>query len=189
RNLKINAMFKKMLTVWGGFLNSENSRYVLVDEPNGWMCEKAREQLHMQDYIYSPDAPYWGFSSWNDFFTREVKPDARPIAYKDDNRIVVSGCDSTVYRLSRDVQAQSEFWIKAQPYSLVDMLNNDYVETFVGGDVWQAFLSPFNYHRWHSPIAGTIKKAYVKEGLYFSQADSMGQDPTDQDHSEGYITN
>ncbi len=87
------------------------------------------------------------------------------------------------------MQAQSEFWVKAQPYSLVDMLNNDYVESFGGGDVWQAFLSPFNYHRWHSPVAGTIKKAYVKEGLYLSQADSMGQDPTDQDHSEGYITN
>ena len=67
------------------------------------------------------------------------------------------------------------------------MLNNEYVEYFSGGDVWQAFLSPFKYHRWHSPVTGTIRTAYVKEGLYFSQATSEGQDPTDQDHSEGYI--
>jgi len=188
RNPKINAMFKKLLCVWTGFLNSENSRYVLTDSPNGWMCGKAQKQLCMEDYIYVQHAPYWDFSSWNDFFTREVKPEARPIAGKQDNKVVVAACDSTVYRISRGVQARSEFWIKSQPYSLADMLNNEYVETFVDGDVWQAFLSPFNYHRWHSPVAGTIIKAYVKEGLYFSQATSEGQDWTDQDHSEAYIT-
>lgn len=187
RNEKINAMFKKLLCVWAGFLNSSESLYVLNDSETGWMCEEAKSDLDMTDYktspyIYKPDKPYWGFTSWNDFFTREVKEKARPIG-----KGVVAACDSTLYKISRDVQAQSEFWIKEQPYSLVDMLDNNYVEKFVGGDVWQAFLSPFNYHRWHSPIAGTIRKAYVKEGLYFSQATSEGEDPSDQDHSEGYI--
>ncbi len=46
----------------------------------------------------------------------------------------------------------------------------------------------FTYHRWHSPVSGTIEKAFVKDGLYFSQAESEGEDPTDQDYSEGYIT-
>ncbi len=187
RNARINAMFKELLGVWTEFLNSEASRYVLNDSPSGWRSEEAQNQLNMQDYKYKPDAPYWGFSSWNQFFTREVKDGARPIDGKSDNKVVVAACDSTVYRIGRDAQAQSEFWIKAQPYSLADMLNNEYVDQFVGGDVWQAFLSPFNYHRWHSPVTGTIRKAYVKEGLYFSQATSEGQDPTDQDHSEGYI--
>ena len=187
RNARINAMFKELLCVWTEFLNSEASRYVLNDSPTGWQSEAAQKQLHMQDYKYKPNAPYWGFSSWNDFFTREVKDGARPIAGKNDNKVVVAACDSTVYKIGRNAQAQSEFWIKAQPYSLADMLNNEYVEQFVGGDVWQAFLSPFNYHRWHSPVTGTIRKAYVKEGLYFSQATSEGEDPTDQDHSEGYI--
>ena len=187
RNARINAMFKELLGVWTRFLNSEESRYVLNDSPNGWMCEEARNQLHMEDYIYKSDMPYWGFSSWNDFFTRQVKEGARPIEGRNDNNVVVAPCDSTVYKIGRNAQAKSEFWIKAQPYSLADMLNNEYVDQFVGGDVWQAFLSPFNYHRWHSPVTGTIRKAYVKEGLYFSQATSEGQDPTDQDHSEGYI--
>ncbi len=189
RHPAINSIFKQLLCVWTGFLNSENSLYVLNDTPRGWMCPQAQAQLQMQDYIYEPDAPFWGFSSWNGFFTREVKPDKRPISGKYDDKVIVAACDSTVYRISRNVLAQSEFWIKSQPYSLMDMLNNEYVETFLGGDVWQAFLSPFNYHRWHSPISGRIIKAYVKEGLYFSQATSEGQDPSDQDHSEGYITN
>ncbi|MBW2172288.1 MAG: phosphatidylserine decarboxylase family protein [Deltaproteobacteria bacterium] len=187
RNARINAMFKELLAVWTKFLNSKDSRYVLNDSPTGWMCKEAQNQLHMEDYIYKPETPYWGFSSWNNFFTREVKEGARPIDGKNDNKVVAAPCDSTVYKIGRNAQAQSEFWIKAQPYSLADMLNNEYVDQFVGGDVWQAFLSPFNYHRWHSPVTGTIRKAYVKEGLYFSQATSEGQDPTDQDHSEGYI--
>lgn len=187
RNTRINAMFKELLRVWTRFLNSEASRYVINDSPTGWMCKEALNQLHMEDYIYKPGMPYWGFSSWNDFFTREVKEGARPIEGKKDTKAVVAPCDSTVYKIGHNAQAQSEFWIKAQPYSLADMLNNEYVDQFTGGDVWQAFLSPFNYHRWHSPVTGTIKKAYVKEGLYFSQATSEGQDPTDQDHSEGYI--
>jgi phosphatidylserine decarboxylase len=187
RNVRINAMFKELLRVWTTFLNSKKSRYVLNDSPTGWMCKQALNQLHMEDYIYKPESPYWGFSSWNDFFTRTVKKGMRPIDGGNDNKVVVSPCDSTVYKIGRNAQAQSEFWIKAQPYSLAEMLNNEYVDQFVGGDVWQAFLSPFNYHRWHSPVTGTIRKAYVKEGLYFSQATSEGQDPTDQDHSEGYI--
>jgi phosphatidylserine decarboxylase len=62
------------------------------------------------------------------------------------------------------------------------------VDNFVGGHVFQAFLNPFNYHRWHSPVSGTILKAYVKEGLYFSQDTVMGENKTDQDLSQGYIT-
>jgi len=187
RNVKINAMFRELLCVWTGFLDSENSRYVLNPSESGWQSEEAMKQLHMEDYIYDPHAPYWGFSSWNQFFTREVKPGARPISGKGDDKVVVAACDSTVYKIGRNAQAQSEFWIKEQPYSLADMLDNEYVDEFVGGDVWQAFLSPFNYHRWHSPVRGTVRQAYVKEGLYFSQATSEGEDPTDQDHSEGYI--
>jgi phosphatidylserine decarboxylase len=187
RHPPINAMFKELLAAWSCFLDSEASRYVLNDSPSGWQSEKALMQLHMQDYQYDPHAAYWGFSSWNDFFTREVKAGARPITEPDNNKVIVSPCDSTVYKIGHKAKRQSEFWIKAQPYSLADMLDNNYVDDFVGGDVWQAFLSPFNYHRWHSPVSGTIKMAYVKEGLYFSQATSEGEDCTDQDHSEGYI--
>jgi phosphatidylserine decarboxylase len=50
-------------------------------------------------------------------------------------------------------------------------------------------LNPFNYHRWHSPINGTIEKAYVQKGLYFTQVNSLGEDKNDQEKSMGYITN
>ena len=191
RNASINTMIKKILAAWTVFLNSPASRYVLNTTPNGWQSPAAMKQLQMQDYQYDPKAPYWGFDSWNQFFTRSLAPGARPIDAPADNKVIVAACDSTVYAIEHDVNRQSRFWLKTQPHSLADMLGSaadEYVDEFVGGSVYQAFLSPFNYHRWHSPLAGTIKRAFVQEGLYLSQANSEGEDPTIQDHSEGYIT-
>ncbi len=187
RDDKINAMFKKLLAVWSRFLDSEASTYVINPSATGWQCEAAQAQLGMEDYQYAPQAPHWGFSSWNHFFTRHLKPGARPIQSAEDPAAIVSACDSTVHRIARDVQRRGKFWVKAQPYSLADMLDNQHVDEFVGGDVFQAFLNPFNYHRWHSPITGTVRQAFVKGGLYFSQAPSEGEDWTDQCHSESYI--
>jgi phosphatidylserine decarboxylase len=78
--------------------------------------------------------------------------------------VIVSACESTPYGIATDVQREDRFWIKSQPYSLQDMLASDEsVDQFVGGTVYQAFLSATNYHRWHSPVAGTIVRAFVQD--------------------------
>lgn len=192
RNEKINGMFKQILDRWSQFLDSRASLSVLNTGKNGWMCDAAREKLNMNDYVYNPDAPHWGFRSWNDFFTRSLAPGARPMKKEDeiDPKVVVSACDSTIYNIAHHVKKHSEFWIKEQPYSLEDILGDlrQYAGKFEGGSVYQAFLNPFNYHRWHSPVDGIVKEAHIQEGLYFSQTDCMGEDPNDQDASEGYIS-
>ncbi len=99
---------------------------------------------------------------------RTLRPGARPIQLPEDPSAITAACDATVFRIARGVARQSPFWLKAQPYSLAEMLDHHHVEAFVGGDVFQAFLNPFNYHRWHSPVTGTIRQAFLKEGLYFS---------------------
>lgn len=65
---------------------------------------------------------------------------------------------------------RDKFWNKGQPYSISDMLAHDpLAKQFDGATVYQAFLSALSYHRWHSPVSGTIKKAYVVDGTYFSE--------------------
>lgn len=59
---------------------------------------------------------------------------------------------------------------------------------FVGGSIYQAFLSAFNYHRWHAPVSGTISDAYAVDGTYYSDADSEGEDPGGLNDSQGYIS-
>ena len=187
---KLNAMFKELLADWTRFLNSSGSCYVLNSGPTGWQSPAALKKLDMRDYQYKPTTKYWGFTSWNAFFTRKLAPGARPIHEPENSKVIVSACDSQVYSIETKVARSSKFWLKTQPHSLDDMLGRarSYGSVFEGGTVLQAFLNPFNYHRWHSPVAGTVKEAFVQEGLYFSQANSEGEDPTIQDHSEGYIT-
>ncbi len=188
RDPRINTMLKNILTVWCEFLTSRDSLYVLNDSPSGWKSDKAQREVGIEQFEYDPQDEHWGFASWNDFFTRRFKEGARPVDSPDDDKVIVSACESLPYGISTDVQRQDRFWIKSQPYSLEDMLaNDDSVDRFVGGTVYQAFLSATNYHRWHSPVAGTIVRAFVQPGTYYSEADSEGKDAVEPMNSQSYL--
>lgn len=162
RDPRINAVLKKILTAWCDFLSSPASLDVLNDSDTGWMSQTARDAIGIEQYRHDAADPHWGFTSWNDFFTRRFHEDARPVTDPDEDSVIVSACESTPYSIRSEVQRRDQFWLKSQPYSLEDMLANDEsVDQFVGGTVYQAFLSATNYHRWHAPVAGTIVRAFV----------------------------
>ncbi len=155
RDSRINGALKAILAEWCEFLNTPASLYVLNDSPQGWKCAKARADVGMEQFQHDPADEHWGFTSWNDSFSRRLVEGARPVAAPDDDSVIVSACESTPYGLRTDVRLRDRFWLKGQPYSLRDMLDNDEaVAEFAGGTVYQAFLSATNYHRWHSPVAG-----------------------------------
>jgi phosphatidylserine decarboxylase len=188
RDPRINAMIKKILGVWCEFLSSSDSLYVLNDSPRGWKSEAARKAIGIDQYEHDPDDEHWGFASWNDYFTRRFRDGVRPVDSPDDDKVVVSACESTPYSIRTAVQRRDRFWIKSQPYSLADMLADDEsVDQFVGGTVYQAFLSATDYHRWHSPVTGTIVRAFVQDGTYYSEADSEGPDAVEPQNSQGYL--
>ena len=185
----INAMIKKILTAWCEFLSGPKSLYVLNASPTGWKSAAARAAMAMDDFELDPKDRYWGFASWNDFFTRRFRPGVRPIAEPENHKVIVNACESTPYKIATRVRKTDRFWLKSQPYSLGDMLAGDEAaEAFEGGTIYQAFLSAFNYHRWHSPVTGTIRKAFVVPGTYYSELEAEGEDPAGPDNSQGYIT-
>lgn len=184
---KVNAMFLKVLNVWTKFLDSGDSLYVLNDTATGWLSPEARKAIHLDEFQTDPSQPYLGFKSWNDFFIREFKPGLRPVADPDDDSVIVSACESAPFAIQNDVKETDTFWLKAQPYSLRQMLKGNFVERFVGGTVYQAFLSAENYHRWHSPVNGTIRKVELVPGTYYAEAASEGFDPAGPNNSQGYI--
>ena len=98
--------------------------------------------------------------------------------------------ESTPYKIQTSIKAQDSFWIKSQPYSLSDMLDHDmdYIPLFIGGTIYQAFLSALFYHRWHSPITGTVRRTTYVNGTYYSEAESQGYDPAGPNNSQAYIT-
>jgi len=190
-NVRVNAQIKKMLDVWAAFLTSPESCYVLNSSDSGWFGPQAQARMpdFIQTFICNPEEEYWGFTSWDKFFTRFFRPDVRKVYLPDDNRIVNSACESTVYNIARGVKERDSFWLKGQPYSLLHMLNNDeFAPQFIGGTVFQAFLSVFSYHRWHSPINGRIVKTVLVPGTYYAEALSMGFDPSGPNLSQAFVT-
>ena len=189
---RVNAELKKVLNAWGRFLASSDSTYVLSDHPHkGWFGADARRAMpdFEREFKCNPEEPHHGYRSWDDFFTRGLRAGVRPVACPDDDAVIANACESAPYRIARQVSYRDRFWIKAQPYSIVHMLANDALAPlFTGATVYQAYLSPLCYHRWHSPVSGTITKAYVKDGSYFAEAASHGFDPAGPNDSQSYIT-
>lgn len=204
---QINSMFKKVLHVWGEFLRSPESAKVLDERSDGWLGRHGKKDLtaaaNVGETNYSfeemfqctPSERYHGFKSWDSFFIRLYHDHIRPVAAPDHPEIIANACESLPYKVAYGVSARDKFWVKGQPYSVQDMLAHDKRSgEFVGGTIYQAFLSPLSYHRWHSPVDGVIIAAYVKDGTYFSEplfegfADPHGADPFGEKTGQGYLT-
>ena len=186
RNAAFNEAIRQILKEWCRYLNSPKSRHTLNHGPRGWLSPFAYQDMKLYEFITKPSDPHWGWKSYNDFFHRRIKPEARPIAGPDDPSVIVSANDGHVLAIARGVKRTDRFWLKGEPYSLVDMLDRSkYVDRFVDGYVFQSFLSGSNYHRWHAPVDGTVEEAYIVDGLQFSDAESAGPDPG-ADLAEGY---
>jgi len=184
---KVNDCLKAILTKWCNYLQDphQDSNSVL-HPPSGWLGTEGLSALTAkgdQDGPSPSDAytftqlyvcpdPYntntLGFESWDAFFTREFQDNVRPL---DLNADIVHACESAPlqYPVSK-VQLTDNFMGKIQAYSLQNMFDNDpLAEKFVGGTVYQAFLSALSYHKWVSPVDGTIVKVKNVPGTYYSE--------------------
>ncbi|KJA18817.1 hypothetical protein HYPSUDRAFT_144417 [Hypholoma sublateritium FD-334 SS-4] len=190
-----NVALKNVLDTWGDYLKTDDSNNTLTDADDGWFGQAGLRSLEEKRGIFNntyvtpdPDAVNRGYASWDIFFTREIQSSARPIDAADNKSLIHSACESTVYRIARGVQAHDQFWLKAQAYSLYDMLSigadHSYVKPFVGGTVYQAFLSPQDYHRWRCPVDGVIEKAIVVPGSYYAVIPDDGAAADDPDFEE-----
>ncbi|NBB47158.1 phosphatidylserine decarboxylase [Rhizobium sp. CRIBSB] len=194
-NMLVNSSFRAILVYWSQFLVSPASTYVLTEAPRQispitvalpWLGPDAQAEMvqvaqsalgdgpnptppsFSDIFTCDPSQPYYGFQSWDGFFTRTFRPGVRPVSAPDDGNVIVNACESGPLQVVKNVAATDEFWLKGQPYSLTDMMANDPLAAqFTGGTVYQAFLSALSYHRWHSPVDGTVVKAFVVPGSYY----------------------
>ncbi|RUS17691.1 Phophatidylserine decarboxylase-domain-containing protein, partial [Endogone sp. FLAS-F59071] len=161
----VNAQFKKMLQAWGQFLTTPASCATLTTNPlSGWFNKAKLHSGVLADFAVvfecNPLEPHYGYTSWDAYFTRRFWPMIRPVAYPDDDSYIVNACEAAAFNWQENVNLLDTFWIKAQPYSLAHMMNNDpNAKLFVGGTVYQGFLSATSYHRWHAPVSGKIVSA------------------------------
>lgn len=114
------------------------------------------------------------FQTFNDFFVRELEDGARPV--DDRKSSIVSPVDGTVSIADR-IRADSLIQAKGIDYSLSDLLATDLeqAEAYVDGSFATIYLAPYNYHRVHAPLDGTLLAARYVPGDLFSVNESTVQ--------------
>jgi phosphatidylserine decarboxylase len=109
----------------------------------------------------------FAYRSFNDFFTRALKPGARPIDAS--SNVVVSPVDGTVSQCG-ELQGDSILQAKGHRYSLRQLLAGDEeaIAAYRDGSFACIYLAPYNYHRIHMPYAGTARANLYVPGDLFS---------------------
>lgn len=109
------------------------------------------------------------FASFNDFFTRALKPGARPLAEGD--LALVSPVDATVSQ-SGHVEHGQVFQAKGHRYSLEALLGGPgSVPTALKDAAFTTlYLSPRDYHRIHMPVTGKLTRQTHIPGRLYSVA-------------------
>jgi phosphatidylserine decarboxylase len=107
------------------------------------------------------------YPTFNDFFTRHLKPEARPIA--DCHNSIVSPADGTISQIGK-IAAGRIFQAKGFDFSVLELLggNAALAETFAQGEFATIYLAPRDYHRVHMPLTGTLRSMTYIPGKLFS---------------------
>src|ERR1044072_850600 len=103
------------------------------------------------------------YGSFNEFFTRPLRADARPAAR--DPPTLVSAVDGTISQLG-PIDGNQIVQAKGRSYSLEALLAGqpEWNPRFLGGAFATLYLAPYNYHRIHMPMAGTLVAAWYVPG-------------------------
>ncbi|BFM18244.1 hypothetical protein R50073_44270 [Maricurvus nonylphenolicus] len=123
-----------------------------------------RYNVNMEEALETDPCAY---DCFNDFFTRALKPGARPIDENSDT--IVCPADGAISQLG-DIEYGRIFQAKGQDYSLTELVGGDakLAEPFMGGKFATVYLSPKDYHRVHMPFKGTLKTMVHVPGDLFS---------------------
>ncbi len=107
------------------------------------------------------------YPSFNAFFTRGLRPGARPIPH--DPLAFASPVDGTVSQIGR-LDAGRIVQAKGHDYRLEALLAADshWPARFLGGSFATLYLAPRDYHRIHMPRAGMLRAAWFVPGALFS---------------------
>lgn len=106
------------------------------------------------------------FGSFNEFFTRALKVDARPVDASPTS--IVSPADGAISQLGK-IDGDEIFQAKGQNFSLNQLIGDDALaQHFVGGEFATVYLSPRDYHRVHMPFAGRLTDTIYVPGKLFS---------------------
>lgn len=120
----------------------------------------------IQDYNIDTTEFYKkNFTSFNDFFTRKLKPNARPIS----NSPLIAPADGR-YLAIKNLHKNEGLFIKGEKFSLLELLkfNEKAFNRYKHGSLILARLAPPDYHRFHFPLNCSPCNAILENRYLFS---------------------
>lgn len=106
------------------------------------------------------------FTSFNDFFIRELKEGAREI--DGDENVLVSPADGKIL-VFNNLKDTTKFFLKGDEFTLEEFLmDKEEAKKFQGGTILIIRLAPVDYHRFHFPADGIVSESKLIEGYYYS---------------------
>ena len=149
-------LYEFMMAV-GQFMDSSQSAAAVP-----WWTGDPR--INMEDYIIPPG----GYQSFNEFFTRSIKPGSRPIDSPHDISVLTSPADCTILKLADTLTSDTKLGVKGESLNIRELLGNDRrADDFINGKAILCMLNTTNYHRYHSPVQGQIVSQHQLAGLYY----------------------
>jgi len=113
------------------------------------------------------------YACFNDFFTRALRPEARPLA--DIGHRLVCPCDGTISQLGR-LEGDRLIQAKGFDYSAPTLIgSNEWASHFKDGHFVTIYLAPSDYHRVHMPIDGRLVAEHRIPGRLFSVSTATTQ--------------
>lgn len=106
------------------------------------------------------------FTSFNDFFYRELKDGARSIDF--DENVLTSPADGKIL-VFENLEKEKELFIKGDKFTLEEFFqDSELAKKYEGGVFLIVRLAPIDYHRFHFPCDGKIGASKLINGDYFS---------------------
>jgi len=116
------------------------------------------------------ELPLDSYPTFNDFFSRRLKPGVRPIDSPHNAQILVSPADCRLL-VFPSVEETTKFWLKGQKFTVASLLGPQWPqvqEKFTQPAIAIARLAPQDYHRWHLPLPARVGRRASIGGTYFS---------------------
>ena len=150
---------KQALTSFAGWVAGKERGSVTT-----WIIRRfvAKYGVNMAEALDSDIASY---ASFNDFFTRALKPGARPIAHAD----LVSPVDGAISQFGT-IDDDQIFQAKGHHCTATALVGGDaaLAAQFAHGSFATLYLSPRDYHRIHMPCDGRLRRMIYVPGELFS---------------------
>ena len=139
---------------------------------NGSSTHSSNPSSHFMNVnIQDSPFPLNHYSSFNQFFTRPLKPSSRPI--NQNPKHIISPVDASIVQYGKILQNQ--IWkIKGIPFSIPQLVHStQFQKLFLNGQFIVLYLSPKDYHRVHSPCQSSLVASEYHPGKLFPVKPSL----------------